>query len=214
MIYLEESLNLVPASPATIDEFVAFATEKLVPVRERLGARLAAAWFTNADRYAEVIQVWEFDDLAALGAFCAAAKDDKASVECEEEIEKLAPERHTYLMEALGPIPPRALQDAADASRDEPVGTYSMAILDVAPGKMPQFIAGLEASSGNLPIIASWRNISGRQNRVVDVWTGAVGQEAYGPANDGMKAFFQGLRQFAPQERIKIVRPLPHSPLQ
>ena len=52
------------------------------------------------------------------------------------------------------------------------------------------------------------------RDRVVDVWTGAVGQEAYGPANEGMKAFFQGLRQFAPQERIKIVRPLPHSPLQ
>lgn len=213
MIYLEESFNLVPASPETMDTFVDFAQERLVPCYERLGARLAAAWYSDAEMFAQVRQVLEFDDLAALGAFRAKASDDEAWMECAKRIEELAPVRRSRLMEALGPVPPEALGKAAAESQESPLGAYSLAILDVNPGMMPQFITALEASAKALPIVASWRTIVGKQNEVTDVWKGALRQSGYERAEEGMKEFFRGLRELAPRERLVIVYPLPYSPL-
>ena len=73
MIYVEETLNLMPASPETIETFVSFSEEQLVPCSERLGARLVAAWSSNADVFSQVMNVWEFDGLAAFGEFRARA---------------------------------------------------------------------------------------------------------------------------------------------
>ena len=214
MIYLEETLNLVPASPETMDTFVDFAQEKLVPCYERLGGRLVAAWYSDAEVFAQVMQVLEFDDLAALGAFRAKASDDERWTECERRIEELAPVRRSRLMEALGPIAPETLRGAAAESQKSPLGAYSLAILEVNPGMMPQFIASLEASAAALPIVASWRTIVGRQNEVTDVWKGALGQAGYQRADEGLKQFFRGLRELAPRERLVIVYPLPYSPVQ
>ena len=213
MIYLEETFNLMPASPETMDSFVDFAQEKLVPCYERLRGHLVAAWYSDAEVFAQVIQVLEFDDLAALGAFRAATAGDEGWMECERRIEELAPVRRSRLMEALGPIAPETLRGAAAESQKSPVGSYSLAILEVMPGKMPQFIAALEAPAKALPIVASWRTIVGKQNQVTDVWKGALRQSGYQPADEGTKQFFRGVRELAPRERLVIVYPLPYSPL-
>jgi hypothetical protein len=212
MIYVEDTLNLMPASPETIESFVSLSEEQLVPNSERLGARLVAAWSSNADAFGQVINVWEFDDLGALGAFRANGASDEAWLQCQQQIEELAPGRSARIMEALGPVPAEVLREAGAASQHTQLGVYSMAILQVAPGKMAAFKAGLEAST-NLPIIASWLTIGGRQNEVTDIWKGTVGQGAYEPPDDSTKQFFRGLRTLAPNERIKIVYPLPYSPL-
>ena len=213
MIYLEETFNLAPASPETMDTFVDFAQEKLVPCCERLGARLVAAWYSDAEVFAQVMQVLEFDDLAALDAFRAEASRDEGWMECEGRIEELAPVRRSRLMEALGPIVPETLRGAAAESQKSPVGTYSLATLEVMPGKMPQFIAALEASAKALPIVASWRTIVGKQNEVTDVWKGALRQSGYQRADEGTKQFFRWVRELAPRERLLVVYPLPYSPL-
>ena len=213
MIYLEETFNLVPASPETMDTFVDFAQEKLVPCYERLGGRLVAAWYSDVEVFAQVMQVLEFDDLAALGAFRAAATDDEGWTECERRIEELAPERRSRLMEALGPIAPETLRGAAAKSQQSPVGAYSLAILEVMPGKMPQLIAALEASAEALPIVASWRTIVGKQNEITDVWKGALRQSGYQRADEGTKQFFRSVRELAPRERLVVAYPLPYSPL-
>jgi NIPSNAP len=213
MIYLEETFNLVPASPETMDTFVDFAQEKLVPRYQQLGARLVAAWYSDVEAFAQVMQVLEFDSLAALGAFRAKASEDEAWMECEKRIEELAPVRHSRLMEALGPVPPEALGKAAAESQKSPLGAYSLARLEVSPGMMPQFIAALEGSAKALPIVASWRTIVGKQNEVTDVWKSALRQSGYQPAEEGMKQFFRGLRELAPRERLIVAYPLPYSPL-
>jgi hypothetical protein len=214
MIYLEETLNLTPASPETMDTFVEFAQDKLVPSWQRLGARLIAAWFCDADMFGQVMHVLEFDDLAALGSFRTQASADAEWAACEARLEELAPVRRSRLMEALGPIPPEATCAAAAESQKTPLGAYSLAILEVSLGKMPQFVAGLEASAKALPIVASWRTVVGTQNEITDVWKGALRQEGYRPAAEGMKQFFRDLRELAPRERLRIVYPLPYSPLQ
>lgn len=214
MIYLEETFDLMPASPETRDAFVAFAQEQLIPCSQRLGARLVAAWFCDADLFGQVMHVLEFDDLAALGSFRAQSAADAEWAACKARLEELAPAWRSRLMEALGPIPAEATRAAAAESQTTPRGAYSMAILQVSPGKMPQFIAALEASAKALPIIASWRTIVGTQDEITDVWKGALGQAGYSPAAEGMKQWFRDLRELAPRERLRVVYPLPYSPLQ
>ncbi len=214
MIYLEETFDLTPASPETMDAFVEFARDKLAASWQRLGARLVAAWYCDADVFGQVMHVLEFDDLAALGSFRTLAAADAEWAACEARLEELAPARRSRLMEALGPISPEATRAAAAESQKTPLGAYSLAILDVSPGKMPQFIAGLEASAKALPIVASWRTVVGKQNEITDVWKGALRQASYSPAAEGMKQFFRDLRELAPRERLRVVYPLPYSPLQ
>ena len=57
MIYLEETFSLSPACPETLDSFVEFARESFVPVAQRLGARLVAAWFSNVELFSQATQI-------------------------------------------------------------------------------------------------------------------------------------------------------------
>jgi hypothetical protein len=213
MIYLKETFNLAPASPETRDEFSAFAPAELVRVYERLGARLVGAWFSHVEWYGQITQVLEFDDLRGFQAFRDGARADAAWQACERRLEEFAPQRYGQLLEPIGPVSPRALQDAMRKSRDVPFGAYTFAVLEVAPGKMAEFVATLEAVKERLPIIAAWRAVAGNPNEVIDLWTGALGQEPYSPADERSKAFFRPLRVMAPRERLVNLYPLPYSPL-
>lgn len=213
MIYLEEILNLVPASPETLDTFVAFAQEKFVPVCQRLGCRLVIAWYNDLEWFCQVRQVLEFDDLEALKAFRKRASQDKAWGEYAAWLEEIAPVRSSRLLEPLAPIWPEILQQAVAESQETPVGTYSLAILDVAPNQWNEFVAGLSQPPANFPIISSWRPVSGSPNEVIDVWKGGMRLTAYEPADDNMREFFRNLRVRAPKERLIPVFTLPYSQL-
>ena len=213
MIYLKETLNLAPASPETRDEFIAFAASDLLPAYDRLGARLVGAWFAHSEWYGQVTQVLEFESLRAFEASRTAARADSEWQECERRIERFAPERSAALLEPLGQIPTSALDEAIQASREKPLEYYSLAVLEVAPGKMPDFVATLEAVKAMFPIVASWRAVAGNPNEVLDLWKGALGREPYAAADERSKAFFRPLREMAPRERLVNLASLPYSPL-
>ena len=213
MIYLRETLNLAPASPETRDEFIAFGQSDLLPSYERLGARLVGAWFSHVEWYGQVTQVLEFDDLRGFEAFRSRAREDAGWQNCEQRFEHFAPQRSSQLLEPLGPVPPQALHDAIRASAEAPLNDYTFAVLEVAPGKMTQFVSTLDAVKDMFPIIASWRGVAGNPNEVVDLWKGALGQEPYSPADERSKAFFKPLREMAPRERLVNLHALPYSPL-
>ena len=218
MIYLEETFNIVPASPEGLDIFVGFVQEKLIPIGQKLGLRLVAAWFCSVDLFSQVTHVMEFDDMEALKAFRIKASEEKAWGEYLARLEELAPERHSRLLEPLGgesvpAVPPKVLHKAIKRSQRKPVGVYSLAVLEVAPGKMQDFISTLADVAKGLPIIASWHPVTGSPNEVIDVWKGALMQQNYKPVDDFMKQFFRQVRELAPKERLRTVYTLPYSQL-
>lgn len=213
MIYLEETLNLSPASPETLDTLIDLAGEKLSSLCERLGLHLVAAWYSDVEFFCQVTHVFEFDDLTAFDRFRTESSGDREWGDFTIRLDELAPERRTRLLEPLGPVRPEILHEAIAQSDESPLGAYSLAILEVVPGKMSDFIAGLEAVASTLPIVASWRPVIGKNNEVIDVWKSALRQEGYQPADDIMKEFFRQLRVIAPRERLIPVYTLPYSKL-
>jgi len=213
MIYLEEKFNLIPASPATLDKFVDLAQKQLVPTCDRLGARLIAAWYSDAEWFSQVTQIMEFDDMDTLKAFRINSSQDSAWGEYLARLEELAPERRSRLLEPLGPVPPKKLHRAIKRSQKNPIGVYSLAILEVAPNKMPDALSFLEKIMVG-GIIASWRPIGGSPNEFIDLWKGAHRQETYQPADKILdEQFFKPLREIAPKERLINIYTLPYSQL-
>jgi hypothetical protein len=210
---LKESFNLHPASPANRDRFVTSVEEALVPASSRHGARLVAGWFAHEEWFSQILHVTEFDDLAALDGYREATQSDAKLIEAQTQLTSLAPERRSELLEPLGPVPVSALHNAIEASREEPVGVYSFAILEVTAGSMERFSSMLSAGASALPIVAAWRDVAGHPNRVIDLWKGDVGKSGYRPTNDQQNAFFEPLREVAPRERMMRLHPMPYSPL-
>jgi len=213
MIYLEETFNLTPATPETLDVFVDFAQTKLVPASQNFGSRLVAAWCSDVEIFCQVTQIQEFDSLSAFEDFRLETGQDTKWKAIEARLHELAPQQRLRLLEPLGPVPPETLHAAISESQQAPLGAYSLAILEVAPGKMADFKAGLEQMAQLLPIVASWRPITGKRNEVIDVWKRALRQEGYQPAKEDSKEFFRQLREVAPQEHLIPVYTLPYSML-
>ena len=220
MIYLEEKFNLLPASPVTLEKFVIFSQEKLVPICEHVGIRLIAAWYSNTEWFSQVTQIMEFDDMEALKAFRINASQDSAWGEYVAQLEDFAPERRSRLLEPLGPIEPKELHKAIRRSQRKPLKVYLLATLEVAPNKMPDFLTGLNEASKMFPIIASWRPIGGSPNEVIDLWKSSSSiniieefMKGYEPPNDFSREFFTQLRQIAPKEHAELVFTLPYAQL-
>jgi hypothetical protein len=213
VIYLEETFKLSPASPESLDNFAEFAQERFVPVCPRVGTRLVAAWYSHVELFAQVTQVLEFDDMAALKSFRTKTSQDPAWGEYTSRLEEIAPERRSRLLEPLESVPPEILHQAIKESRQKPLGAYFLAVLEVAADNMATFTAGLKEGIKNYPIIASWRPVAFKRNQVIDVWKGPIPQAAYQPANDQSRQFFRNLRPIAPHEYLIPVFTLPYSPL-
>jgi hypothetical protein len=214
VIYLKQDFDIHPASPGTRDRFVELAEKELVPRWRRLGARLVGGWFSNERWFSGITNVLAFEDLSAFGAYRQAAAANAEWQECERQLEEMTLQRFDELLEPLGPVAPEKLDTAIEVARDQPVGAHTLAILEVNPGMMSQFSALLEAGAARLPIIGAWSSVAGNPHQVIDLWSGALGQEGYLPANPKMESgFFLPLREIAPRERLVNLYPLPYSPL-
>ena len=91
-----------------------------------------------------------------------------------------------------------------------------MAILNVNPGRMPEFLEGLSSGYKIIPIIACWRPIAGNPNEVIDLWKDDIlwkkENTAYSPFTQASQ-WIRDLRDNAIKERIVAVYTLPYSPL-
>ena len=206
-------MNLTPATPEALDSFIEIGQNLLVPVCERLGARLVFAWFSTYEWYYQVTHVFEFANVKALKEFRIKAGQDKQWFEYTVKLEEFAPERRTRLLEPIGAISPDVLHKAIEESQKKALKVYSFATLEVTPNKMTEFVDFVKTLSKNAPIIASWRPIAGNPNEVNDLWKGSLVPKDYQPAVEGMKEWFRRLRELAPKERLVQIFPLPYSEL-
>lgn len=77
MYYFEEKLDLEPASPETLDKYVAFVKDELLPLWERLGMKLVAAWYSDLEQFSRTTELFEYDTLSAYEKTMAAANLDE-----------------------------------------------------------------------------------------------------------------------------------------
>jgi hypothetical protein len=217
MIYLEEKLNINPATQENRDDFIKVVEEFMVPASKRLGARLIAAWYGNYEWFSQITQIFEFDNLDSLKNFRKKSAQDADWGEYLAQLEEFAPERRTRLLEPIGAVKPEILHKAIEESQNAPLKVYSLAILEVTSDQMSNFIAGIKMGSKVLPIIASWRPIAGSPTQVIDLWKGDVlwnaEEWAYQPVKKEQIQFMRNLRIQAPKERIVPIYALPYSPL-
>lgn len=213
MIYLKESFNIHPATPATRDRFVAEVDAALVPANAEHGARLVAAWFAHEEWYTQIIHVTEFDDGAALENYRNAAASDGQLGSAHQTLTSLAPERPTEVLEPLGPVPASTLHAAIDASGETPLGVYTFAILEVNEGAMDSFTSMLGGAAAVLPIVAAWKSVDGNPNQIIDLWKSDTGRAGFSPSDERQDAFFEPLRKIAPRERMMRLHVMPYSPL-
>jgi hypothetical protein len=213
MLYLREFLTLLPATPASQDRLIELMQTALAPCYARLGARLQGAFISNAENWGQVIHLIEFEDLAAFADFRERASADPEYGQARAALDTLAPESRSELLETLSSLPASMMQAAIDAAHEKPVGAYTFAELELAPGKARQFEQALAAAKDHFPIIAALRGVTGNPRMVIDLWKGALGQGGYKPATKEVMAFFGPLRELAPRERLVNLFPLPYSPL-
>jgi hypothetical protein len=220
MIYLEETLNLQPATPDTLDRFIAFAQKDLAPSYHDLHTRLIAAWYSDVEMFHQVTQILEFEDLKAFAEYHSRMMTEASWRELDAKLASFAPVRRHRLLEPLVPAFSTVLHKAISDSKDTPLGSYNLAILKVAATRMDEMVAGLSmvAESEALPIIMSWRPVAGNPNEIIDLWKGSLQHAGY-QTKDRYESmglndeWWQNLRVMAPEERLVPVYTLPHSPL-
>jgi len=214
MIFLKQTWNLHPASPAGRDRFVEHAEKALIPAWASVGGDLKGAFFSTEEWFYQVTHVVAFEDLAAFDRARTAIDQSGEFAELRAGDEALAPERGTALLEDLGPVAAESLDAGIAKAAEKPAGEYTFAILEVSPGRMDDFKKLLGAGAAQLPILASWRDVVGNPSQVIDLWRGNPGQAPYAPSNPAMEAgFFGPLREVAPRERMMRLFPMPYSPL-
>lgn len=216
MIYLEETLNLEPAAPVTMDKLVEYAEANLVPACADAGVRIFGAWYSHVEWFGQVRHLFEFDDMASFAKHWDRLKSDPDWIEIDKKMNEMAPQRTFNLLEDLNGIPREVTEKAIADSAENPLGMYFLAILHVVPGTLGEFKESLSAvtSDGPMPIIASLTPVTGNRNVFIDVWKGGDPQRRpYAPADDAMKPFFENLRINAPREKVIYVYTLPYSAL-
>jgi hypothetical protein len=213
MLYQREFLSVFPATPESHDRLIALMQETLLPAYQRLGARLVGAFIAHNENWGQVVHLFEHDDLAAFDAFRRRTRGDAAYGVAQETLTALAPEQRSELLEPLDCVAVTALHAAIEAAREKPVGAYTFAELELAPGKAQAFERVLGAAKDRFPIVAAWRPVAGNPRMVFDLWKGALAQNGYQPATAQAMAFFGPLRELAPRERVVHLYPLPYSPL-
>ena len=213
MIYLEETYDLVPASPVTLDQLVVLSQERLVKAYADLGARLVTAWFSDTFQFHRVTHIYELDSLSAYGLFREKSAAGSSFQECQVLLSQLSPVKETRLLEPLFPVWADKLHEAIAESQKAPLQTYFLAVLETHPDRFKDVTDPLADGAGMMPIVGSWRPITGKSNSFIDLWKSTLERKGYQPADENMKDFFANLRASAPTERVEHVLTLPYSPL-
>ncbi|WP_022664426.1 hypothetical protein [Desulfospira joergensenii] len=220
MFYLEETLTPIIAMPKTIEAFIRFAEEKMVPLYEANGATLMASWYCNSKTLFQITQTWELNSFDVFTNFFSWAKNGTDWQTLNRELRTLMPQRQIRLLETANDFFSNAFHTAIYESRTQPIKTYTKAVLQMNTELMEGFISRQEEGiRSGLPMISFMCSVTGKSNEVIDIWKGNLQEPGYQKQEFydtvGMtEDWWHWIRANGPQERMVPVFTLPYSPLQ
>ena len=220
MIYLIETLKLKTATSRQLEALIALAKDQIIPLYQKHGARLMAAWFCNAVTLFQVTHVVELEHPESYWKLSRSPFESGEGDVLESELNSIAPERCRQLFEAPGPVFSKSFGDAVRESQiSDSNQKYSVAVLEVVHDQMAGlFKRNEEAIAIGMPLVTTLKSITGRQNQVINIWKGDFNAPGYQPPEyfDSIgftEDWWNWIRSVAPQEQLLTVAMLPYSPL-
>lgn len=219
MIYREDLIQVVPLTLHHLDNFVEFFGGHVLPLAERHGRHLVAAWQRLEGSANNIIHLWEFESLTAMEQIDEACYADPLWCRRIAEIETRCGLMMSRLLRPTPYAPPALLHQAIEDEPDHP-RFFIQAITQVPPGQLENFCryAGEEfepamrRAGGRL--IAGWETLIGRANEITDIWVRSPRLRSYRRASEETRTLWEGLRAYTLDEVVYDLVPLPYSPLQ
>lgn len=90
-------MRIYRAVPENLSLFNEFFHQRLLPVQQRLGARLVGRWQTDDDR---IVAVWEYDSVEAFEKIQVSVREDSESIDAQKYRRENLPEL-VYEMEEV-----------------------------------------------------------------------------------------------------------------
>lgn len=221
MIYLYETLKLKTATPRQLETLSCMAQEKMLPLYKKGGGHFMAAWVCNARHLFEVTQITELEDLGQYRQFHERIFESNESKEFLDRLNAIAPERESHLYAAPGAVFSASFNHAIEENQHSTENErYTVAQLEVVHHQWPSLVQRNEgAIAAGMPLVTTLKSITGKQNRVINIWKGDFNAPGYQPPEfydsiGFVEEWWTWIRQVAPQERLLTVSMLPYSPLQ
>ena len=179
-----------------------------------------AAWISNTETLFQIMQVFELEAIESALKIHLSLNGDHSYEDLTTQLNSLVSETNWQFYQSVGPIFSEAFHQAIQASQSAPLKIYTISSLELNRAKMPIFIPKQEAAiSIGMPLIAFMKSITGRHDRVIDVWKGDLQEagyqtQAYYDSLGMSEEWWDWIRDIAPKERMVRVNMLPYSPLQ
>lgn len=220
MIYLYETMQLDSATPSHMKQWIEYAREWILPLYTNYNGRLMAAWMCNAQTLFEITQIVEFEDPEKAMALLTKPNKTNSKIDELATMNKIVPIRDRQIYASPNPVFSDAFQQAVQGSSMREKNKFTIAQLEGVHNKLAGLIQRNEgAIASGMPLITTLISITGRQNRVLNIWKGDLNEPGYQPP-DFYEAIGFGedwwtwIRSVAPQEKLHTVSMLPYSPLQ
>ncbi len=215
MIFVEATLKVAPGKQR---EFNDLLKNDLVPLMERHGAKLVAAWGNLTGAQDVVTDLWAYEDLAQMQRVQESWAGDPAMRENFKRLQTLSPWETTKLLTPLRYHPTDALFQPRSTTR-----LLMTARLRVTAGQTGAFLRFFQseflpvAQKHGMQLVGAFQTAVGPLSEILDLWrfdnlaAYAEVSKALG-ADPEIRRLIAEARALAPDEDITLHFPLPYSP--
>ena len=212
-----------PIRGDTFDRWVDFYANDVVPAMERNGFDVLGGWKFSTGRMNEDLLLTRFESLSELDkAYASLMQDRKMASRLAAVMRSgVMVEERVTLARPVSYAEERLVEQALEAKPEKP-RQYLLATIQMNLGSQAR---ALEIN-GNLfetlnkgtaiNLVAAYESISGQRGELnhLSVLPNGVLDLSYRRANPAMDQLLGALREFAPEESLRYLNPLPYSRLQ
>ena len=221
-VFLEVRHRIKPITNTAFDLFVDFYADTVVPAMERHGIDLIGAWKMTGGEMGWDISLQRYESMAHAEECLASLGQDQALWSAVEKLRgEIEIEEITKFANTVSYGTAERLEAALNAQPEQP-RQYMLAVLQTTTGGLLPAIEGIGGlldavePSGALQLATAYASRIGRTGELTDLWImprGPSGMMEY-RAGDPLRDVIGPLREYAPEESIYFLNPLPYSKLQ